>query len=91
MVRLTSIRTEIDPRTGKAKAPWWKLNKFTKINLFMVVAIATGLWSFVQVRDNVMAERKQQMKFRKEIENKVKKEVEEEAEKAGPNAKIYNV
>ena len=42
-------------------------------------------------RDNVMIQRRQQMKFRKELEVKVKNEVLEEAETAGDNAKKYNL
>ena len=42
-------------------------------------------------RDNVMIQRRQQMKFRKELEVKVKNEVLEEAETAGDKAKKYNL
>ena len=42
-------------------------------------------------RDNVMIQRRQQMKFRKELEDKVKNEVLEEAETAGDKAKKYNL
>ena len=38
-----------------------------------------------------MIQRRQQMKFRKELEVKVKNEVLEEAETAGDNAKKYNL
>jgi flagellar biosynthesis/type III secretory pathway M-ring protein FliF/YscJ len=91
MVRLTSIRTEIDPHTGKPKQPWWKLSKFGKINLFMGCSIVAGLWSFVIVRDHVMSERRNQMKLKKDLQTKVQKEIEEEGNKAGPNAKKYNL
>lgn len=76
MVQLTSIRKDIDPKTGKPKLPWWHLSKFAKINICI---------------DNVMIQRRQQMKFRKELEVKVKNEVLEEAETAGDKAKKYNL
>lgn len=91
MVQLTSIRKDIDPKTGKPKLPWWHLSKFAKINICMGLSIVAGLWSFVLVRDNVMIQRRQQMKFRKELEVKVKNEVLEEAETAGDKAKKYNL
>merc|ERR1719411_1910924 len=49
--------------------------------------MVAGLWSFVLIRDNVMIQRRQQMKFRKELEDKVKNEVLEEAETAGDKVK----
>jgi len=57
----------------------------------MGLSIVAGLWSFVLIRDNVMIQRRQQMKFRKELEDKVKNEVLEEAETAGDKAKKYNL
>ena len=56
--------------------------------IFLFRLIHTLLLNF---RDNVMIQRRQQMKFRKELEVKVKNEVLEEAETAGDKAKKYNL
>ena len=37
-----------------------------------------------------MSERRNQMKLKKDLQTKVQKEIEEEGNKAGPNAKKYN-
>ena len=56
--------------------------------MYLFRLIHTLLLNF---RDNVMIQRRQQMKFRKELEDKVKNEVLEEAETAGDKAKKYNL
>ena len=56
--------------------------------MYLFRLIHTLLLNF---RDNVMIQRRQQMKFRKELEVKVKNEVLEEAETAGDKAKKYNL
>jgi len=78
MVKLTSLLHSSDfTHSSKPKGPWWQLGPFGKANLSIVFLIAAGLGAFVLVRDDVMSRRKQQMKLRKGVEERIRKEVEE--------------
>jgi len=79
MVKLTSLlrSIDLDQHSGKPKGPWWQLGKFGKANISIVLLIVAGLGSFVYIRDDVMSRRKQQMKLKKEVQDKVRREIEE--------------
>jgi len=78
MVRLTSSRFEIDHYSGRPKQPWWKLGNLGKINIFIGVSIVVGLGSFIFIRDDVMSQRRAQMKLRKEAKEKVERQIAEQ-------------